>query len=225
VRRLIRGDLHFDHRAHLTDLRGQRIRCETCHESTRTATQRSDHAPPAIAVCVSCHDDNRRAPDQRSMRHCEGCHAERSENLGTLAPRSHLPASERPANHTLAFRRDHAEIAAKDAARCARCHTQLSGSANAACDECHQTQRPRDHTVVFREVDHGSDAGADPDRCTTCHVADFCSACHSLPPRSHQPLSTFLQREHGVLARVEPRACITCHDPVDDCLRCHPAGP
>jgi hypothetical protein len=221
VRRLVRGDLQFDHRRHLADSRGQRIRCETCHQGTRTAADRISDEPPVIAVCVACHDDEQRVPPQRNMRQCATCHSGRSENLGTLAPRSHLPATERPANHTLAFRRDHAEIAGRDAARCASCHTQLSGSPEAACDECHQAQRPQDHTVGFREVDHGSDSLAEPERCTTCHVVDFCTACHSQPPRSHQPLLTFRIREHGDLARVEPRACIVCHDPQRDCGPCH----
>jgi hypothetical protein len=220
-RALIDGDLRFDHRRHLADLRGQRIGCETCHQGTRAADSRASDPPPPIAVCVACHDDDRRVPSQRNMRVCETCHANEKESLIALAPRSHLPASERPANHTLAFRRDHAEIAARDGATCARCHTQLSGSPVATCDECHQTQRPSDHTVAFRDVDHGTESGTSPDRCATCHVADFCTACHSQPPRSHQPLGSFALREHGDQARLQLRACVVCHDPVDDCGRCH----
>jgi len=219
-RQLIAGDLRFDHQIHQTDLRGARVRCETCHDRSRAAAGRDDHAPPAIAACVTCHDDERQVSPQRSMRACEACHATRRENLGTLAPRSHLPATERPANHTLAFRRDHAEIAAHDAERCAACHTQLSGSPRSACDECHQTTRPVDHTVLFRELDHGAASAGEPERCATCHVADFCTACHSRPPRSHFPLAMWAT-EHGDVARNELRACVVCHDPVDKCGRCH----
>ena len=53
------------------------------------------------------------------MRACEICHRERSERLTALAPRNHLPLTERPLDHTIAFRRDHGEAAAHDGARCA----------------------------------------------------------------------------------------------------------
>ena len=59
------------------------------------------------------------------MRICETCHAERTATLTKLAPRSHLPVTERPLDHTLAFRRDHAEVAERNPTRCAGCHTQL----------------------------------------------------------------------------------------------------
>jgi hypothetical protein len=222
-RRLIKGDLQFDHRRHVADTGGARIACETCHDRTQLATSSADHAPPPVAACVGCHDDATRVPPTQRMRICETCHLERSESLGTLAPRSHLPATELPADHTLAFRQDHADAAAADPSRCARCHTQLSGNKNGACDECHQTMKPRDHTLVFRELDHGALAGADATRCATCHVVDFCTACHQQRPRSHLPEGSFLQ-DHGAQARVNIRTCVTCHDPATSCVRCHPGG-
>lgn len=223
-RRLIRNDLLFDHRRHTTDTGGAHIPCETCHDQTPFATSAADHAPPPIAACVACHDDSARVPGNLRMRICETCHTSRSEGVGTLAPRSHLPASEKPIDHTLAFRTDHADAAAADATRCARCHTQMSGSRNGVCDECHQTMRPHDHTVTWRELDHGSEAGADAARCATCHVSDFCTACHQQEPRSHLPHAAFA-RDHGGEARVNPRSCLTCHDPQVSCVRCHPGQP
>ena len=220
-RRLIKGDLRFDHRRHTTDTAGGRIACETCHDRTAFAGSASDHAPPPIAACVGCHDDSARVPDAERMRICETCHLERSEGLGTLAPRDHLPATEEPIDHTLAFRQDHADAAAADPSRCARCHTQLSGNRNGACDECHQTMRPRDHTVTFRELDHGGEAASDATRCATCHVADFCTACHAQRPRSHLPAGSFVL-DHGAQARINLRSCLTCHDPANSCARCHP---
>jgi hypothetical protein len=222
-RRLIRGDLQFDHRRHQTDLRGRRIACETCHDATAFAKTPADHAPPPIAACVACHDDSDRVPVTLRMRICETCHTSRSESIGALAPRSHLPATEMPIDHTLAFRTDHGEAAAADPARCARCHTQMSGSRGSACDECHQTMKPRDHTVLWRDLDHGSEAAADAQRCATCHVADFCTSCHAQVPRSHLPLSDF-RTHHGPQARINPRACVTCHDPVATCKPCHGGG-
>jgi hypothetical protein len=223
-RRVIRNDLLFDHRRHHTDMSGARIACETCHDQTSLATSTADHVPPPIAACVACHDDGARVPATLRMRICESCHTERSEAFGTLAPRSHLPATELPIDHTLAFRSDHGDAAAADAARCARCHTQLSGSRNAACDECHQTMRPRDHTALWRELDHGAEAGADTTRCATCHVAQFCTACHAQVPRSHLPREAFVL-DHGPQALINVRSCLTCHDPAESCVRCHPGEP
>jgi len=221
-RQLIVRDLVFDHAAHRTDARGAAITCATCHTQTRTASSALAHPAPPIAACVECHDDSSRVPGTKRMRICQTCHTEIALTFGRIAPRSHLPATETPANHTLAFRRDHA-LDAADATRCARCHTMMSGSAESACDECHAVLKPRDHNLVWREIDHGTEAIADRDRCATCHVVDYCSACHRQRPRSHGPMGTFEAADHGDLARMNPAACITCHEISTDCSRagCH----
>jgi hypothetical protein len=219
--RLIRNDLHFDHEVHHTDRRGTAIRCETCHVQTTSATDYASHAPPRIESCVTCHDDSDRTPDTMRMRNCNTCHSGRSQSLATLAPRNHLPATERPIDHTLAFRRDHAEAAERDGSRCATCHTQMSGNARDNCDECHQTMRPADHRITFRELDHGPEASADRARCARCHVVQFCNACHAQRPRSHGFPNTF-GRDHGLLARSNVRACLTCH--VDEAKSCMGMG-
>jgi len=209
-RRVITGDLHFDHRNHQQDVRGAAVRCATCHAGTATAATRDADPAPAVSTCVACHDDSARVPRGMQMRSCETCHATIAENIGSLAPRSHLPATERPIDHTLAFRRDHGEDARRDPQRCASCHTQMSGNARAACDECHQVMRPGDHNVMFRETDHGTAASTDPERCATCHVVDYCISCHTQRPRSH--LFDWAT-EHRYRARSNPRACYVCHDP------------
>ncbi len=222
-RTLIRGDLRFAHQDHVADARGARIGCTTCHVATATSPSSDRHPPPPIATCVACHDDSRRVPITRRMRTCETCHATRAQSFGRLAPRSHLPATERQEDHTLAFRHDH-RVEAVDARRCAACHTMMSGSAEAACDECHQVMRPMDHTALWREYDHGSEAIVDGGRCATCHVADQCSACHQRRPRSHTgPPGQFAAHDHGDLARQNPRACVTCHQPETSCMGagCH----
>lgn len=225
-RKLITGDLHFDHRNHRTDQKGKPIACRTCHDGALTATTRDDHAPPSVRDCVTCHDDSDRVPPGNAMRLCETCHRERIAGASTLAPRDHLPLSERPVDHTIAFRTDHGEAARSSASRCATCHTQLSGSIVDTCDECHQVMRPQDHVVTFRELDHGGLAIADSDRCATCHVVDYCANCHRQRPRSHLGGQRFAELEHGDLARINIRSCMTCHDPADDCVGsgCHTIG-
>ena len=222
--RLIKGDLHFEHDNHRTDRRGTPIKCEACHARSAAATGYGDHAPPRVESCVTCHDDSDRTPPAHRMRICESCHSGHSDKLTELAPRNHLPATERPLDHTIAFRRDHAEAAERDGARCAACHTQMSGNGRDVCDECHQTMRPSDHRITWRELDHGTEAAADRERCATCHVIEFCTACHSQRPRSHGFPGSFAM-DHGVLARTNVRACLTCHEEQGNlpgaCAQCH----
>jgi hypothetical protein len=223
---LIAGDLHFDHRNHRTDAGGKAIPCRSCHAGAGTAKTRADHPPPSVRDCVTCHDDSDRVPQQMRMQVCETCHATRENRPLSLAPRDHLPLTERPQDHTLAFRIDHGEAARNNASRCATCHTQLSGATVDTCDECHQVMRPRDHVVTFRELDHGGLALADSDRCATCHVVDYCADCHRQRPRSHLGGQRFAQLEHGDLARINVRSCLTCHAPDRDCTGsgCHTIG-
>ncbi|MBE7450249.1 MAG: hypothetical protein HS111_15535 [Kofleriaceae bacterium] len=89
----------------------------------------------------------------------------------------------------------------------------MSGSPRAACDECHQAMEPSDHTVLWREHDHGAAAVVAADRCATCHVVDRCTACHRRPPRSHAPRLVRDRRPRRPDARQNPRACLTCHEP------------
>ena len=208
--RLIKDDLHFNHLRHRTDRKGVPIACDQCHAQTVGSTGFADHAAPRVESCVGCHDDNDHVPESMRMRECQTCHADRVSRLTSLAPRSHLPVTERPLDHTLAFRRDHAEVAERNPARCAGCHTQMSGNPRQACDECHQTMRPQDHRVTWREMDHGAEADADRSRCARCHVVEFCTSCHAQRPRSHGPLGSFTA-DHGPLARINLRSCLTCH--------------
>jgi len=226
-RRLIVGDLHFQHGNHRNDRTGKPILCTECHAGTAAVTRTGGHAPPTTATCVECHDDSNRTPGSMKMRACATCH--RSEDLGVtqIPPRSHLPAPDRPTDHTLAFRSDHGADARRDARRCARCHTLMSGASRNVCDECHQMMRPRDHTLLWREYDHGGAARDRSERCVTCHQGDFCSSCHARPPRSHTPLLEFAQRGHAGIARFDLRACLTCHDADRDCTGsgCHTVRP
>lgn len=208
--RLIKDDLEFSHARHRTDLKNQAIRCETCHERTSASRGYGDHAAPRVESCVGCHDDRARTPYAMRMRVCETCHSARRASLTVIAPRNHLTASERPLDHTIAFRRDHADVAAREATRCATCHVQMSGNGRQACDECHQTMLPSDHRITWRELDHGAEAAADRNRCATCHVVEFCTACHAQRPRSHGLVGTFTTT-HGQLARINVRPCMTCH--------------
>ncbi len=223
--RLIKGDLHFTHANHRADRAGTAIPCLSCHRDIAATTSYDDHKAPAVATCVPCHDDTLRVPSEQRMRECQTCHRDKRGSLIALAPRNHLPGTERPVDHTLAFRKDHGDAAARNAARCATCHTVMSGSPRDACDECHRVTAPFDHRLAWRELEHGTEAATSPDRCALCHNADTCKDCHSQVPRSHLPLAMFAV-EHGALARVNVRSCMTCHEQASDCMGagCH-GGP
>lgn len=222
---VITGDLHFGHGNHRADRSGAPISCVACHPATSTATAHDDHRPPSVASCVPCHDDSRRVPSEQRMRSCETCHRDKRSSLIALAPRSHLPGTERPLDHTLAFRTDHGDAAAREASRCATCHSVMSGSPRDACDECHRVTEPADHRLSWRELDHGIQAAAAAERCALCHTADSCVACHRQTPRSHLPLSEF-RFQHGLTARMNVRSCVACHEPARDCsgAGCHAPG-
>lgn len=227
TRHFITGDLVFHHAAHRQDRHGKGISCLECHPATARAARTGDPPSPSMSACVSCHDDSDRTPPGKRMRECQTCHTTLQSSIGSIAPRSHLPALERPEDHTRAFRRNHAAEATADPQRCARCHTFMSGSRRDACDDCHQVMRPHDHTVLWREFDHGPAAATRSDSCAVCHQGDFCDACHRVRPRSHFPALDFDASGHGQLARVNLRSCAACHDMTADCSGsgCHPRAP
>ncbi len=217
-RLFITGDLQFRHSAHRSDRRGKAIGCATCHNSIITTLSESSRgAGYDMRVCVKCHNNDARVSPGKRMSRCETCHATKSAGIGALAPRSHMPPTERPANHTQAFQKDHAADADRPSASCGSCHTMLSGNRRNTCDECHQVMEPRDHVVTWREYDHGPQAATSPDRCATCHQVEFCVACHQSPPRSHFPSLEFRRGGHGTLAVLNMRACVTCHQRANDC--------
>ncbi len=211
LRRLIVGDLRFRHAMHRRDRTGKPIRCTECHKETAESDEPGAQPPPDTRSCVQCHDDVERTPSNRRMRVCETCHSSLVSGFSRIAPRSHLPAPDRPADHTLAFRRDHSADAEQDSDRCARCHTFMSGSKRNTCDQCHQVMRPQDHVVTWHEYEHGPAAATRADRCATCHPGEFCTTCHSRRPRSHFPIYEFTRGGHGALAAYDMRACMTCH--------------
>jgi hypothetical protein len=229
ARRFIRADLHFSHASHERDRVGRAIGCTACHDSMGNASTVFDIPPPQMQRCTLCHDDRRVTPPEVRMNRCAGCHlaASQGEMEGVLAPRTHQLGTIAPDDHTLVFRREHAAAARSAGARCAGCHQGLSGSRRDSCQECHAVMRPRDHNITWRQEDHGREAAAARERCASCHQADYCEACHSVPPRSHLPITDWLSRNgHGAVARLSLRSCFACHTFENTCgaSGCHERG-
>jgi Cytochrome c7 and related cytochrome c len=223
-RELIRGDLVFSHAAHQVDRVGRTYGCRYCHEDTEDWRSARDRKPPEMQRCTLCHEDRRVTPPEVRIGNCQSCHQTAAASFrGVLAPRSHQLGTVAPDDHDLAFRRHHATAARESGTQCARCHQGLSGSRRDSCAECHAIMRPRDHTLTWREQDHGQEAAALRERCVQCHAADYCEACHSVAPRSHVPLVQWGQ-EHGLAARLNLRSCFACHTFESTCIGCHQRG-
>ncbi len=110
------------------------------------------------------------------------------------------------------------------------------------CRDCHAgheyvKDRPEDGAVIpparyhserFRRLTHGRGEGFGSHRCSACHQAQDCIACHAHPPRSHS--RDFMaptgrspgSLRHIALARAGISGCLTCHRSFyRDCTRCH----
>jgi hypothetical protein len=222
-RKLVGETIRFSHQSHERDRVGRVIPCNACHETAAQARTVADIEPPAMQRCTLCHDDRRVTPPEVRMGRCDGCHLAPMRDV--LAPRTHQLGSIAPDDHTLAFRRDHEEAARASGAGCPACHQGLSGSRRDSCQDCHAVMRPRDHTLAFRQQDHGSEAAAARVRCVRCHSADFCEACHRVTPRSHQPLTQW-RYGHAEVARFGLRSCFACHTFENTCGQagCHARG-
>ena len=216
-RLFITGDLKFAHATHEVDRAGAPVACTTCHAGVGDSSSREDMAVPAMVRCAQCHEDSKRSPERVRMTNCAVCHSQIQEGA---PPVDHLVTGGRPADHTLEFRKHHGDAAAAKDANCRFCHTELAGSPEDSCFQCHEVMRPRDHNVMFRD-DHGREAEADGSRCASCHQPETCVACHSVPPRSHTPLAEFRLGGHAQQARFGLTACLTCHTFEDTCARCH----
>ena len=221
-RLLITGDLRFHHATHQTDKTGAQVACTTCHQGVDESSSREQMSVPAMVRCAQCHEDSARSPDRVRMSNCNVCHA--AIDAGT-PPSSHMVGGAggggaKPADHTLLFRKHHADQAAARDANCRFCHQEVSGAKEDSCFQCHQVMKPRDHSLMFRD-DHGREAQADGTRCASCHAPETCAACHAVPPRSHTPIAEFRQGGHAEQARFGLTSCLTCHTFEDTCSKCH----
>lgn len=223
----ITGDLTFAHASHERDASGAGIGCEQCHDDVRSSRSVADTSVPRMMRCAVCHEDGDKTPDRVRIARCEVCHSAIRDGL---TPTNHMigggvvghaSGSAPPEDHTIEFRTNHGEQAGSPDARCSYCHEGMMSGGRDTCFQCHTVMRPRDHNLGWRTDSHGREAAADRDRCATCHVADECVACHSVPPRSHQPMAEFRLGGHKDAARFDTRSCFACHTYEDTCSNCH----
>lgn len=148
---------------------------------------------------------------EMDIKECNGCH-----NGEGVAP-----------NHGPFWENEHRITASKSTANCADCHNQQF------CLDCHtgggidpkldisnyrSNYVPRSHRTDFREI-HPIKALDNPQTCTRCHQAKFCSECHSkfrgedLMVQSHRRAWSDLKTgspgpAHATFTTAQ---CQTCH--------------
>jgi c(7)-type cytochrome triheme protein len=220
------------------------VECATCHPGLDKTEYAGPANMPAMATCVTCHDN------ARATGTCESCHA----NFVNLVPSDHLVAD---------FRKDHKKLTRLGGldVSCATCHTQNF------CADCHgaaplerfgrsalmsepsprsssTSNGPRQmtlqmtHSMNYRYT-HGIDAKAKSTECFDCHNArTFCEQCHAvgdnltpgLKPASHLApgFTTFGVGSggggHARLALRDIESCAACHDVQGadpTCMLCH----
>jgi hypothetical protein len=220
-RRFITGDLVFAHATHERDASGAAIACDTCHADVPASDDAADLSVPTMQRCATCHEDAGKTPDRVRIARCEVCHTAITSGQPPASHGGMAGGADLPEDHTLEFRREHRDQAAAKDAQCRFCHEEVTASGRDTCFQCHETMRPRDHRLGWSEDAHGREAQVDGDRCASCHQADYCTACHSVPPRSHQPYEEFRLGGHGEAARFDPTSCMACHTAQGTCLDCH----
>lgn len=217
-RQFIVGDLTFSHSTHVKDIKGSSIQCSLCHNEIPESEKARDTSIPEMQRCAICHENAERSPDRVRMDNCATCH---QKIVSGRPPPNHLVNKGLPEDHNLEFRRNHEEQAAAKNSNCRFCHEEINGEPENSCFQCHTLMRPRDHNLAWRDDAHGREAAAETDRCATCHQPDYCVACHSVPPRSHQPFTEYREGGHGDDARFNLRSCFACHTFESTCSNCH----
>ena len=212
-------NLRFSHVAHFRHKQEYNLNCTTCHSAVLTSASLEDLTLPQMLDCVECHQVGRDLDATLRMSNCAVCHID--TQFGALPP-THT-VNVKPPFHDESFRKNHAEAAGEQGAKCYACHTNVAPrtTVREACIDCHQVMQPASHGLRWRDDTHGKYAALDRHTCATCHRTDYCVRCHNQLPRSHEPLAFFRAGAHRNLAMLDQRACMTCHTFENNCGQCH----
>jgi hypothetical protein len=183
--------------------RTREVKCVDCHKRTMNDRQKHNEPPVAADRCISCH-----AKEKLPQRDCSMCHQVKGKAMDRVEPPSHNKTW--PVNHGREARWSPALGHGK---QCELCHRKTD------CVACHRTQRPRDHTGLWRLVMHGSFAKWDRERCKTCHETGACVSCH----RRTRPLNhrgAWIRNHGRVVSPGFEERCNTCHSQAW-CTNCH----
>lgn len=198
----------FAHAVHVA----QDLACETCHVDAASAGVGVAVEIPSMPSCMTCHEE-RGAPEE-----CAACHEE--------------GADLKPANHTLAWRHTHGDLARSGAVTpagmsCQTCHN------DDFCQECHQGENLDriTHPLNFAFT-HALEAQANAQTCSACHTdQQFCVECHNdnlVLPHTHTAgwVNSVNGGRHRLEAESDIASCMACHEDNAEriCQPCH-GGP
>lgn len=187
------------------------------HYSGRFEGQSVDIASPGAtpisdAVCLQCHDPNRKATSgfRILIDHVE--HAKRNGECVSCHVRTAHPETTRGGALSLM-------------GQCYTCHgTTAQPKASAECGTCHPAGYelfPVSHTADSWARGHGASSEADARLCQMCHVETYCTDCHGVP-MPHPAGWAEAEDGHAPLALNEPESCQRCHDGGPElCSMCH----
>lgn len=187
----------FPHQRH-----ADALDCADCHAATLNDTSIKQVFKMTHDDCFGCHDKN---DVEIIPSNCASCHGVAAQHI---KPQSHgkdvvfRHGTEAKWRISLGHGRD-----------CYACHQKNE------CTKCHLTQRPRDHTGLWRLRTHGIAASWDRSRCKTCHGPGICIACHQkTKPINHRGAWKTL---HGLsVQNRQDRRCGVCHAS-SWCAQCH----
>lgn len=169
--------------------------------------------PMSQAVCLQCHDVNRKATSGFRILIDHPKHAKRNGSCVSCHVRTAHPKPSRGKALSLM-------------GQCFTCHgTKAKPRASATCRLCHPADfelKPVSHVTPAGawKRGHGKVALTDPRQCEMCHQRKFCDGCHGMP--MPHPKGWAQRTGHPVSARKGRAVCIRCHtDKPDFCSMCH----
>jgi len=169
--------------------------------------------PVTDAVCLQCHDPNRKATSGFRILIDHPKHAKRNGSCISCHVRTAHPIPSRGTPMSLM-------------SQCFTCHgTAKQPKASAACRVCHPADYvllPGSHEESTWTRGHGDVQQADPKQCSMCHKQTFCDDCHGLA-MPHPAGWANGPTGHGALAESDRARCAGCHggNRPDLCTMCH----
>lgn len=166
------GDVKFNHKPHLTEMRrGRKLRCTSCHSQI----VQGDHMTVTATTCVLCHFKDTELESGRKTDDCLLCHDPSTE-----------PKSITEAGY------DHTHVV-KDSLDCRRCHgNMIVGDGAVQEKQCYFCHWDQDRLSQFSnsELMHTKHITENKIECEQCHqsmehkwkspenAVDHCDGCH-----------------------------------------------
>ena len=175
-------------------------------------SRRAGAQPVKDAICLQCHDVNRKATSgfRILINHAE--HAKRNGSCVSCHVRTAHPLASRGTPLSLMT-------------QCFTCHgAPEKPKALATCSVCHPSGyplKPTSHKTAQWTRGHAVVAQSDRKQCEMCHAQKFCDDCHGLP-MPHPTGWAVGKTGHAASAQKNRQVCAKCHTQKPDlCSMCH----